>query len=408
MDPRSFVKLLWVSLIFAVLAVIAWVRAPTYSAGVFFGEKLLPDFIPQVNDISVMSIEHGGQTVTFVRDALGNWTLMEAENYPADKERIRNTLIGISELEKVEPKTALEEFYADIGVEDASLPDSGSYLVTLLDAEGKERLALLVGRSARGVRWDGTGHFVRFPADKQSWLVRGFLDVTGDARTWIDTRLFPQDFGPLSSLIIADGTKEREIIFSRRDEGKPLEAEYRSDDYFVKDPEFIAETEKVLKGLNFRDVARKPENLKESQPFLFVRAQTFSGVGMMLTFHLLGNKPFVEVTADAEKSAETSLRKAAVRLAARHEGWLYQVSPEDVSALFPFMALPSKAKKAATTKPVRKEKEQVLKRPSPKAPSSVFAEGKEGAAPKKSPVPTVKAASLPPVSKAGKKNGKKK
>lgn len=395
MNPRSFEKLLWVCLAFVVFAVIAWVRAPTYSTGDFFGEKLLPGFISQVNDISVMSVEYGGQTVTFVRDALGNWTLMEAENYPADRERIRNSLIGISELEKVEPKTALEEFYPDIGVEDASSEASGSYLVTLLDGEGNERLALLVGRSVRGVRWDGTGHFVRFPSDKQSWLVRGFLDVTGDARTWIETRLFPDDFGALSSLIVADGTKEREIIFSRDSEDKPLTAEYQSDEYFVKDAQFISDMEKVLKEINFRDVAKRPENLKDSEPFLFIRGQTFSGVGMMMTFHLLDNKPFVEVTVDAEKNAGTELRKKAVRLAARHEGWLYQVSPDDVSALFPFMALPKGAKKPLANK----GEAQVLRRPKPKAPTSALSEKKEETVPKKAPVPSVKATSLAPVSK---------
>ena len=39
---------------------------------------------------------------------LGNWTLMEAENYPADRERIRNSLIGISELENADPSGCSE------------------------------------------------------------------------------------------------------------------------------------------------------------------------------------------------------------------------------------------------------------------------------------------------------------
>ena len=344
MHPRSFLKLLIVSCVFAVSAVVAWINAPTYATGGFFGEKLVPSLADQINDIAVLSIEHEGKSTTFVREASGKWTLMEAANYPADKDRIRNTLIGISELEKVEPKTALAEFYPDIGVEDVSAANSKSYLVTMLDETGNERLSLLVGRSSRGVRWDEKGHFVRFPNDARSWLVRGALDVTGDARTWIETRLFPEDMAALSFINVADGSRKRELVFSRTDENKGFVPEYFSDPHFIQNPSFLAEMERTLKKMQFRNVVQKTEDLKDIAPFLFVRGQTFSGIGLYLTFYLANGLPFVEVTADAGRDADPSARETAAGLAGRHASWLYQVAPEDVSALFPFMALPPKKK----------------------------------------------------------------
>lgn len=38
--------------------------------------------------------------MTFQRDGEGSWTLVEADGYPADRERIRNILIGLAGLEK--------------------------------------------------------------------------------------------------------------------------------------------------------------------------------------------------------------------------------------------------------------------------------------------------------------------
>lgn len=100
MHPRSFYKLLAAAVIAFAAALSVWILTPEYSAGTFFGRPLIPGLMEKINDIEAVSIEHGGKTMTFQRDGEGSWTLVEADGYPADRERIRNILIGLAGLEK--------------------------------------------------------------------------------------------------------------------------------------------------------------------------------------------------------------------------------------------------------------------------------------------------------------------
>lgn len=356
MHPRSFVKLSLICVFCLILAVLSWVMTPDYSGGRFLGQELFPGFLERVNDVAVMSVEHEGQTVTFVRDAADNWTLMEADHYPADRERIRNTLIGIAGLEKVEPKTALPEFYPDIGVEDNSKPNAKSYLVTLLDGEGRELLGLLVGKSVRGIRWDGVGYFVRFPDEAQSWLVRGALDVTGDVRSWLPVRILPLNRRETASMTMLDGTKKREIIFRRRAPQLPLRTEYKSDPYFLTSPDYLAEAEEALTSLDFSDVAERPADLDAYDPFFSMNVQTFAGLEATLRFYLIEGRPFVALSYRALPDASEDVRREADRLEQRHEKWFYQLPNARVNALLPFLPVPE-AKKAEPEKVREKEKE---------------------------------------------------
>lgn len=357
MHPRSFVKLSLMCVFCLILAVLSWVMTPDYSGGRFLGQELFPGFLERVNDVAVMSVEHEGQTVTFVKDAADNWTLMEADHYPADRERIRNTLIGIAGLEKVEPKTALPEFYPDIGVEDNSRPNAKSYLVTLLDGEGRELLGLLVGKSVRGIRWDGVGYFVRFPDEAQSWLVRGALDVTGDVRSWLPVRILPLNPREAASITMLDGTKKREIIFRRPAPQLPLRAEYKSDPYFLSSPDYLAEAEEALTSLDFSDVAERPADLEAYDPFFSMNVQTFAGLDATLRFYLIEGRPFVALSYKVLPDAPEEVRREAERLEQRHEKWFYQLPNARVNALLPFLPVPEAKKKAAPEKAREKAKE---------------------------------------------------
>ncbi len=356
MHPRSFVKLFLICLFCLILAVLSWVMTPDYSGGRFLGQELFPGFLERVNDVAVMSVEHEGQTVTFVRDAADNWTLMEADHYPADRERIRNTLIGIAGLEKVEPKTALPEFYPDIGVEDNSKPNAKSYLVTLLDGEGRELLGLLVGKSVRGIRWDGVGYFVRFPDEAQSWLVRGALDVTGDVRSWLPVRILPLSRREAASIMMLDGTRKREIIFRRLAPQLPLRTEYKSDPYFLTSPDYLAEAEEALTSLDFSDVAERPADLDAYDPFFSMNVQTFKGMETALRFYLIEGRPFAALSYKALPDAPEDVRREADRLEQRHAKWFYQLPNAKVNALLPFLPVPE-AKRAEPEKVREKEKE---------------------------------------------------
>lgn len=367
MHPRSFYKLLTAAAIAFAAALSVWILTPEYSAGDFSGQPLIPGLMEKINDIEAVSVEHGGKTMTFQRDNAGNgWALVEADGYPADKERIRNVLIGLAGLEKIEPKTALPEFYPDLRVEDNMNEKSGSYLVTLLTNEGNPLTRLLVGKRTNGISWNGQGYFVRFPDEAQSWLVRGNVDVTGDMRSWLAVRLLPLVKGRTSSVTIVDGTKTREAVYKRTAPAMALQPSFLSDGYFIISAGFIEKMENALTAFDFEDVAARPKDLAQETPFSSALIETFDGLNIYLFFYLTDSKPFAAVSFAAADNAGDEVKAEAAELEKRHAKWLYQMPEETVSALLPFLSLPEE-KAAETTKP---EKAAVKKAPPKKAPAA--------------------------------------
>lgn len=342
MRPSSFYKLLITCLFSLAVAIGVWVSTPDYSAGHFFGQPFFPGLLEKVNDIDVMSIEHEGTTMTFIRDSSGNWSLMEADSYPADKERIRNVLIGLANLEKIEPKTALAEFYPDLGVEDNTRAGSKSYLVTLMTVEGRQLLSLLAGRSTRGISWNGTGYFVRRPDEDQSWLVRGSMDITGDSRSWMNTRLLPLARGRISSVTIVDGSKKREAIYKRVSPRTQLDATFLSDPYFLISEEYTGEMEKALTSFDFAEVSARPSDIGEESPFTSAFIETFDGLNIYIFFYLINDKPSAAISFSAAENASDEVKKEAERLEQQHSPWLYVMPGDKVSAVLPFLAAPEK------------------------------------------------------------------
>lgn len=342
MKPSAFLRLLAFTAVGVALAVCLWVYSPDYGSEKEFGQKLFPDLFDRINDAAVLRIGHGDRTLTFKRDPIGNWRIAEYANYPADKERIRNTLLGLATLEKIEKKTAVADYYPDIGVEDPG-PAAGSHLVTLSDAAGAQIMSLLVGKTTSGFQWDGQGHFVRLPGDPQAWLTRASLDVTGDFAAWTDTRLLPritQDRLSFVSVMAQNGN--RSVSFVRTDPGDPLQPVAVSDPYILADATRSKEMAASFATQEFVNVRSKPEDLEKTKPYLVVMLITQDGLQVFEFVYIFDGRPYVYINAKAIKDAGERARDEAEKIDLRHSPWLYQVSPDSVLRLAPFMPLPEK------------------------------------------------------------------
>ncbi len=338
MSPKAFSRLFFITLAAVAAAVCLWATAPSYAPDKAFGEKLSPGLLEKINDVAVMSIEHEGDAVTFVKDSAGNWSLMESAGYPADKERLRNALIGLAGLEKIEPKTALPEYYADIGVEDSGV-NAKSYLVTLLDADGGQLLNLLIGKSTSGIRWNGQGYFVRKPDEAQSWLVRGAADVTGGMLSWVKTGLFDFYESEISRIAFVDETKKREAVFRRATEFSKMEPVWASDGFFMKSDAYIDTMLKTIAGMDFSAVEKRPDDLAQRTPFLSAVVETNDGLTAYLFFYLEKDVPYLAVTFNAEETAPEDVKAHAAELENRHKAWLYKIHGAKLAAILPFLPI---------------------------------------------------------------------
>lgn len=216
--------------------------------------EVLPGLTAHINDVKRISLTGPGQKriATLAKTEQG-WTVEEKSGYRADAGKVREYLLKLSQSQLTEAKTANEQRYAEIGVNDVGAADAKGILVAI---EGLPQPAqLVVGIvNARG---DGT--YVRRAGDKQSWLAKGSLIPDKTAANWLD-----------KSIVDLPATRVREVAWTRADGKSARIAKAKADEtnYVIADlpkgrepaSEFAANAQATtLAGLNFDDVITATE-----------------------------------------------------------------------------------------------------------------------------------------------------
>ncbi len=152
------------------------------------GQRLFPRLEARLNDVSRITIERNGSDYDVVRKG-GHWQLPGKGGYPVLFERVKPVLVGLSLLEKIEPKTSRPENYARLGVQEPGA-DTGNTRIQLY-VEGEAPVAsLVVGRIRRGLIAGGRdGLYVRIPGEPRAWLVAGNLQLPETQADWVDRQV---------------------------------------------------------------------------------------------------------------------------------------------------------------------------------------------------------------------------
>jgi hypothetical protein len=151
------------------------------------GERLLPGLLDKANDVAAISVQQGNRSFKIIRNEDSSYKLAQSE-FPVKGGKFQSAIVAAASLEKFEAKTARDDKYPQIEVEDPAKADAKSRLVTFEDVSGNTLAEVILGKKARG-RVGGAiadGQYVRLPGDQQSWLVRGVVEGTAELSTWVD------------------------------------------------------------------------------------------------------------------------------------------------------------------------------------------------------------------------------
>ncbi len=153
------------------------------------GELLFPNLLAMVNEIHEVKVETPDQTVTLVRGEK-MWKVKEKDGYPADVEKVKQTIIGLAEMRILEPKTKNPELYDRLGLQDTDKEGAQSTYVTFKTPTKPEAVKVIVGnqRPAKG-NPRLSDIYVRKPEDPQTWLVTGNLPLEKMSGEWLDKEL---------------------------------------------------------------------------------------------------------------------------------------------------------------------------------------------------------------------------
>jgi hypothetical protein len=183
MNRRQLIFLGAAALIIAVLAVFlsqrqAGQHAPAQRT------RLFPELESALNTVTRVQIHGAGAAPFTIRREGETWRVKEKAAYPADFKRLKETLISLARLERVEAMTRRQENYPRLGVADMDKAEGNTREVQVW-AHGETPLAsVLIGNTG------SNGHsYVRKTGEAQSWLGSVSLNVPGRAQDWLDREL---------------------------------------------------------------------------------------------------------------------------------------------------------------------------------------------------------------------------
>ena len=153
-------------------------------------ELFFPGLSEKLDEVAAIEVNGYQGSVSLSRQG-NDWVIDDFDGYPALPEKVKSAVIGVSELRIVAPKTADSQLYPRLGVEDPSIENSTSLLVTLEDSDDNVLASLIAGSARRSLAAeDKPGLYIRKPDSKQSYLVEGRLDVSAFKTDWFERTLF--------------------------------------------------------------------------------------------------------------------------------------------------------------------------------------------------------------------------
>ena len=154
------------------------------------GEFLFPQLRAGADAIVELRVSHGDTSARIVRDAGTNtWHVASLGNYPANPDRVRDTVRSMVDSKIVERKTARKESHATIGVDDPGAAGARSILLEAVDAQGKPVARLILGdvapSAAANFDPSTSARFVRRADEDQSYLVTGRFPADPSPTAWV-------------------------------------------------------------------------------------------------------------------------------------------------------------------------------------------------------------------------------
>ena len=289
-----------------------------------------PGLAPKLAGVMRIEIKRGGANLAIARLGTDRWVLPEKGNYPARGEKVREILVGLTELRLTEPRTANAELLSRLGVEDPAAPGAASQLLRLMDGAGGVIAELVLGHRRMRTQGGLAGSqvpetiYVRRPGETQAWLAEGRLPVDSDLNLWIDRDIANLPHDRLRRVLTnrpADGSIE---LLRGGDPDSPLHIAIPAD-AGPADEGALDEVGRAMEFLTFTDVRAEADNAGEP---VGEAVLTYTD-GLGVTVHGRREAENIWITLSASGDDE------AARLNARWRGWAYQVGAWKEKAFFP-------------------------------------------------------------------------
>jgi hypothetical protein len=291
------------------------------------GALVFPELAARLGSVASIEVDKPDSTLR-IRRSGDRWVLPDKDGYPVRPERVRELLVGLTELRLQEARTADGAQLGRLGLDDPRAPGSTGLLLRLADGNGTTVAALIIGR--RRVRTQGNlpeSAYVRRPDENQAWLAEGRLPVDADPQLWLDRDIANLGASRLLRLTVRRQDTEALVLArSPDDPDAPLVIEGGEAPGGEPDEAALDGVARAFEFLTLLDVRAAPA--LSAVPFGEVRAEMTSDLAIAVTLHRMGEDLWITLDAAGETDE-------ARRLRARWQGWAFQVASWKERAFLP-------------------------------------------------------------------------
>ncbi len=262
------------------------------------------------------------ETITLIRGDDNRWRVAERVNYPADPALVQKALIGVSELQLYQPRTARKEWLQRLGLTE---PENigKAVRVQFFDKDGGTMAALLAGKvPEQTIDARGEGMiYVRRDGEDQSWLARGRLPLMATAQDWLERSFLEVKRDDIKRVTLWVGT-EKPVNLSRRSvEENDFVIENIPEGRTTRGAPIVNGAATSIVGMNFDDAVPVTSfEFPDTSPS--VNFELFDGTNILLTITGGGGALWAKFEATGAEG-DAAVRAAAIN--ARVSGWAYKL-----------------------------------------------------------------------------------
>jgi len=282
----------------AVIVIIATLfSSPTNKEISGSGDNVFPDLLARANDITYIKIQTHDHALTLTKDQ-NLWTVKEHDDYPAAIDKVRELVLGVANLKRVEPKTRKPENYSRIGLQDVTDDGAKSTEITMIAGSDKKLVDLIIGDS-KPAKGDASqqSYYIRTADDPQSWLADGKLPDKWEPKDWLDIDIVELNRDRIEQVKV--NHDDGEVVFIHRDspEVRDFTLESLQAGEQVTAPYEVNNIATTFTKMTFDDVSKAANADVGDKPVYTAVLTTFDGLEITFEPFAKGDKHLARLSA---------------------------------------------------------------------------------------------------------------
>nr|VFJ92286.1 MAG: protein of unknown function (DUF4340) [Candidatus Kentron sp. H]VFJ93207.1 MAG: protein of unknown function (DUF4340) [Candidatus Kentron sp. H]VFK00065.1 MAG: protein of unknown function (DUF4340) [Candidatus Kentron sp. H] len=272
-------------------------------------DLLFPGLDSRLDRAAEVQIGKGESSFVLHRQGEASWHVRERADYPANRAKIYELLLGSAGLQRLEEKTHNPKRYGQLGLawpdeseadEDGTVgKDDRPMRIAIRDGEGQLLAGFFLGkRSASKGRRSLDEMYVRIRDDPTVWLVEGSLPLGDGVTDWLQKDILKLDHQRIQEVRITHTDGEEVTV--RKDDRDAT-------DYHIvelpetaepKSPYTVNSIATRMANLTLQDVRKKQDvDLSTRKPGATVRITTFGGPRIIMSTWESGEDILVRLDA---------------------------------------------------------------------------------------------------------------